>query len=110
MKDIYSGSSSSFVKAPIYEAFGRRGTFTILDREEHRQRLKRISHVFSTTAIAGVEPIVREQVEKLLAAWRSRTNRSIDVMLWFRMFALDVVGNFPLWNYPFQMHKTTLDH
>lgn len=91
MRDIY-GANNKFIKAPAYEAFGRQSSFTIRNKEAHRSRQKRIAHVFAPAAIAGVEPLVHEQVTKLLAVFSRRTEQPIDIMEWFRIFALDVVG------------------
>lgn len=91
MKDLY-GSGNKFMKGPVYEAFGRQSSFTILDKTEHRSRQKRIAHVFAPVSIVVVEPLVKEQVQKLLHVLSKRTNQPLDVMEWFRIFALDVVG------------------
>ncbi|KKP07882.1 cytochrome P450 [Trichoderma harzianum] len=91
-KDLY-GSGDKFMKGPVYEAFGRQSSFTILDKTEHRSRQKRIAHVFAPVSIVVVEPLVKEQVQKLLHVLSKRTNQPLDVMEWFRIFALDVVGS-----------------
>ncbi|PKK42155.1 hypothetical protein CI102_12562 [Trichoderma harzianum] len=76
MKDLY-GSGNKFMKGPT----------------EHRSRQKRIAHVFAPASIAAVEPLVKEQVQKLLHVLSKRPNQPLDVMEWFRIFALDVVGS-----------------
>ncbi|KAL6699311.1 cytochrome P450 [Trichoderma pleuroticola] len=76
MKDLY-GSGNKFMKGPT----------------EHRSRQKRITHVFAPASIATVEPLVKEQIQKLLHVLSKRTNLPLDVMEWFRIFALDVVGS-----------------
>lgn len=91
MSDIY-GSKNGLVKAPVYEAFGRQSSFTIRPKDAHRSRQKRIAHVFSLSAIADVEPLVQEQVKKLIHVLETRLGTPIDMMEWFRIFALDVVG------------------
>ncbi|KAK5989556.1 Cytochrome P450 monooxygenase nodW [Cladobotryum mycophilum] len=92
MKDLY-GADNKFVKAPVYEAFGRESSFTIRDKKAHRLRQKRIAHVFSPASISAVEPLIHEQVEKLLLVLNKRVGQTVDMMEWFRIFALDVVGS-----------------
>ncbi|EHK21860.1 uncharacterized protein TRIVIDRAFT_151636, partial [Trichoderma virens Gv29-8] len=92
MKDLY-GSGNKFRKGPVYEAFGRQSSFTILDKSVHRSRQKRIAHVFAPASIAAVEPLVKKHTQKLLRVLSKRTNLPLDVMEWFRIFALDVVGS-----------------
>lgn len=91
VRDIYS-ARNKLIKGPAYEAFGRQSSFTIRDRDMHRQRQKQIAHVFSPSAIAAVEPLVAEQVAHLVFQIAQRTSQPIDMMEWFRIFALDVVG------------------
>jgi cytochrome P450 len=91
MRDIYR-LDNKFIKAPVYEAFGRPSSFTLRSKEAHHSRQKRIAHVFAPASIASVEPLLHEQVEKLLAVLNKRVGEPIDIMDWFRIFALDVVG------------------
>lgn len=92
MRDIY-GPNNTLIKAPSYEAFGRQSSFTIRNKEAHRARQKRIAHVFSPAAISSVEPLVKEEVLKLLHLFENRLGQPIDIMEVFRIFALDVVGS-----------------
>ena len=91
MKDIY-GARNNFAKAPAYAAFGRKSLFTMRKKEEHRARAKRIAHIFSPTSVAQVEPIVHVTIAKLLSSLEKRLSKPIDVIHWFRMFALDITG------------------
>ncbi|KAJ2981767.1 hypothetical protein NQ176_g1826 [Zarea fungicola] len=92
VRDIY-GARNKLIKAPAYEAFGRQSSFTIRDRDAHRQRQKQIAHVFSPSAVAAVEPLVEEQVAQLVSQMLKHASQPIDIMEWFRIFALDVVGS-----------------
>ncbi|RFU24149.1 hypothetical protein B7463_g12191, partial [Scytalidium lignicola] len=65
MHDIYSGNSN-YVKAPAYGA---------------------------PASVAQVEPIVSEHVSKLVDALESNIARPVDMLLWFRMLALDVTSD-----------------
>jgi cytochrome P450 len=99
MRDIY-GTNTNYAKAPAYGAFGRKSLFTMRVKEEHRERQKRIAHVFGPASVAQIEPIVTEQVIKFLKCVESRLNQPMDMMLWFRMLALDVTSK-PKKFYPY---------
>lgn len=92
MSDIY-GPSSNYVKGPVYDMFGRRGLFQMRNREEHKQRQKLMAHIFAPASILSMEPLIHVQIRKLLAALERRLEKPIDMLYWFRMLALDVVGN-----------------
>ena len=91
MRDIY-GPNSNYAKAPAYGAFGRKSLFTMRVKEEHRERQKRIAHIFGPASVAQVEPIITEQVTKFLKCVEGRLDQPMDMMLWFRMLALDVTS------------------
>ncbi|KAH8799759.1 cytochrome P450 [Xylogone sp. PMI_703] len=92
MRDIY-GLGSAYIKAPAYGAFGRKSLFTMRVKEEHRARHKRIAHIFGPTSVAGVEPIIAEHTSKLLNVLNQKLGEPMDVLLWFRMLALDVTSD-----------------
>ncbi|OAL22960.1 hypothetical protein AYO22_06868 [Fonsecaea multimorphosa] len=92
LREIYS-PNSDYTKAPRYAAFGRKSLFTMLDKQEHRLRAKRISPVFGPSMLGTVEGIVSAQIEKLVHILESHTDQSIDAMLWFRMLTLDTFGD-----------------
>lgn len=91
MREIY-GSSPTYAKGPQYGAFGRKSLFTMRIKEEHRERQKRIAHIFGPASVAQVEPIVSEHITKLMRALEMRQSEALDMMLWFRMLALDVTS------------------
>ena len=90
VKELY-GQTSNYLKAPIYEAF-LPGLFSLLDREKHRERRRYLSHVFSMNHLQNVEPVIQENVMLLLEGIASKRDNSVNVMEWFKMFALDVTG------------------
>ncbi|OAP59665.1 hypothetical protein AYL99_06963 [Fonsecaea erecta] len=92
LREIYS-PNSDYSKAPRYAAFGRKSMFTMLDKQEHRLRAKRISPVFGPSMLATVEGTVSAQIEKLVHILDNLTGQSVDVMLWFRMMTLDTFGD-----------------
>ncbi|EON65750.1 hypothetical protein W97_04989 [Coniosporium apollinis CBS 100218] len=91
IRDIYSGQNP-FMKSAAYDNFGRKGAFQMRDKEDHRQRRKRINHVFSQSVLLEMEPLIRDEVENLLKVVDERCGEPYDVLHWFRMLALDVVG------------------
>ncbi len=91
LKDIY-GANSKLGKAPIYETLGFKSTFTTIDRHEYRVMKKRILPSFSPAFVASLEPIVHRQVANLIKCLDKRVGTPLDVLPWFRMLALSVVG------------------
>ena len=91
LKEIY-GANSKYSKAPIYDTLGFKSTFTTRDREEYRTMKKRIVSSFSPAAIAEIEPSVHRQVANLIKCLDKRVDEPLDILPWFRMVALSVVG------------------
>lgn len=97
LRDIY-GPGNKYTKAPAYAAFGRKSLFTMLNKEEHRGRAKRISHIFAPASVAQIEPIVQSQVADLLSSLEKRVGQPLDVIHWFRIVALNIIGKLPSLN------------
>ncbi|KIY01666.1 uncharacterized protein Z520_01803 [Fonsecaea multimorphosa CBS 102226] len=91
LKDIY-GANSKYTKAEIYESLGQKGIFTTRDRDEYRVAKKRVVPSFSQASIAQMEDMIHRHVANLVKCFDKRVNISLDVLPWFRMFALSVVG------------------
>lgn len=91
LKDIY-GANSKYTKAEIYESLGQKGIFTTRDRDEYRVAKKRVVPCFSQSSIAQMEDMVHSHVADLVKCFDKRLGISLDVLPWFRMFALSVVG------------------
>ena len=91
LKDIY-GANSGFAKAPIYDSMGFKSTFTTRDQEQYRGMKKRIVSSFSPAAVAEIEPCIYRQVGHLIKCFDKRVDTALDVLPWFRMLALGVVG------------------
>lgn len=94
LKDIYA-ANSRLTKAPVYQTLGFRSTFTTIDRHDYRLMKKRILPSFSPAFVAGLEPIVQRQVANLIKCYDKRVDQPLDVLPWFRMLALGVVGKAP---------------
>ena len=97
LNKIY-GTNSKYQKGHLYDSLGFRSTFTTRNRDEYRVMKKRITPSFSPAAIAEMEPLVRQQVASLLKCFDKRLETPIDVLPWFRMMALGVIGKSPLFN------------
>ena len=93
IKDLY-GQRTAFAKAPIYDTFSLppMGIFSLRDRVEHSQRRKLLSHAFSQSNLYETEPLILVHVQKLVARVQNSVGEPFDILAWFRMFSLDVVG------------------
>ncbi|KAL7893111.1 cytochrome P450 [Trichoderma sp. SZMC 28014] len=91
LKEIY-GAHSKYPKAPVYDSLGFKSTFTTRNRDEYRVMKKRIIPSFSPAAVAEIEATVHQQLGLLVKCFDTRLNETLDVLPWFRMLALGVVG------------------
>jgi hypothetical protein len=91
IKAIY-GAGSSCIKSSAYDNFGRLGMFQMQDPERHRQRQKRIAHIFAPTVLQQMEPLIQICVTKLVAQLKKRVGEEVDALHWCRMTVLDVGG------------------
>ena len=91
LKEIYS-ANSKYPKAPVYDSLGFLSTFTTRNKDDYRVMKKRIVPSFSPAAVAELEPIVHRQISNLLKCFDKRVDTPLDVLPWFRMLALGVVG------------------
>lgn len=91
IKAIY-GVGSSCIKSSAYDNFGRLGMFQMQDPERHRQRQKRIAHIFAPAVLQQMEPLIQTCVTKLMAQLKKRAGKEVDALHWCRMAVLDVGG------------------
>lgn len=91
LKDIY-GANSKFTKGPIYDSLGFKGVFTTREQSEYRAMKKRVVPSFNPASLNELEPIVHRQVANLIKCLDKRVDMPLDVLPWFRMLALGVVG------------------
>jgi hypothetical protein len=84
--------TKTFPKAPIYDIV-RKSIGFFIDEAEHRERLRHVGPVFVPAALApALEPVIRGTLVTLLAELEKRRGVEVDMLHWFRMFALDVIG------------------
>ncbi|KAL6245652.1 hypothetical protein RBB50_007651 [Rhinocladiella similis] len=93
VKDLY-GQQTNFVKAPVYTSMSMPplGIFSMRDKALHSQRRRLLSHAFSQSNLQDCEPLIHEQIQKLLKTLQQCLNQPIDMLNWFRLAAFDVVG------------------
>ena len=90
-KSIY-GMGATVIKSSAYDNFGRKGMFQMQDPHEHRERQRRVSHIFSAGTLQQMEPLIRSVVDKTVAAMEKGVGGATDAVHWCRMMALDVAG------------------
>lgn len=111
IKDIY-GFGSTCQKHEMYKLQNGEGHLNILnviDREDHNQKRRMLSHAFSTKNLETWEFKITDKVEKLVArfdkrahspAWKNGPsqpeNSKVDVRYWFNLFTVDAIADIAL--------------
>ncbi|KAK5462864.1 hypothetical protein LTS15_002576 [Exophiala xenobiotica] len=98
-KTIY-GHPTSFVKAPWYIASADpdphqpRGLFTDRDIKHHAESRRKVSSVYSMTALLTMEPHVTDCVNILVDKFREFAHKGqvINMSHWLQCYAFDVIG------------------
>jgi hypothetical protein len=93
VKPIY-GMASEFKKADWYRKVGPRGVVCIRGIKEHKQRRKQLNHAFFPTYLNELEPVFHKYIRKLTMIIDAHLDEPFDVLRWFRLLALDIVGAF----------------
>ncbi len=101
IKPIYR-LGTTCIKSSAYDNFGKLGMFQMQDPEQHRQRQKRIAHIFATSSLQQMEPSIQSVVDRLIEAIEKRADKSVDALHWCRMTALDISGR-PNWDLSFHV-------
>lgn len=93
VKEIY-GQQTEYLKAPVYDDFSTApvGIFSMRNKMEHSQRRRLLSHAFSQSNLTNTEPLIRQQIEKLVACIDGSVGKSLDLLALFRMVAFDIIG------------------
>jgi cytochrome P450 len=91
VKPIY-GPATTCVKSPAYDNFGRSGIFQMRDHEEHRQRRRRVAHVFAPSSLQQMEPLIQSVIDRVMIIIGKKAGKPVDALHWCRMTALDVAG------------------
>jgi cytochrome P450 len=93
IRPIY-GTGSTCIKGPVYDYFGKRGMFQMKDAAEHRERQRRMAHIFSAGSLQQMEPLVQSVIDRTVSAIEKRSAQACDALHYCRMMALDVAGNY----------------
>ncbi|KAL3447830.1 cytochrome P450 [Aspergillus insuetus] len=98
IRQIY-GAGSSFTKAPFYYAFGtadkpRSDLFSELDNPRHAIKRKKVSSLYSMSALVNYETPIDGVTEKLCQSLDRfcTTGEAFDFPGWMQFYAFDVIG------------------
>lgn len=93
VKEIY-GQQTEYLKAPVYDDFSTApvGIFSMRNKAEHSQRRRLLSHAFSQSNLTNTEPLIKQQIEKLVASVDGSVGKPLDMLALFRMVAFDIIG------------------
>ncbi|KAK5166454.1 uncharacterized protein LTR77_007997 [Saxophila tyrrhenica] len=93
VNEMYS-QQTAFMKAEIYDSMSVKplGIFSLRDKGLHSQRRSLLSYAFSQANVTTCAPLVHAQVAKLVGKIGAKKGMPVDMLLLFRLFSLDVVG------------------
>jgi cytochrome P450 len=91
IRDIYTGPSACEI-SDVYNAFGNEGQMFITRDPMHRDKKKRIAHLFSNQSMNELEPFMYELGGKLFDIISQQIGKPINIMHWVRMLNLDLAG------------------
>jgi cytochrome P450 len=91
IRDLYMGSNPPEI-GDTYKAFGSPGQMFTSRDPLHREKKKRITHLFSQTSLNGLEPALREMSDKVFSVFRKNIGKPLDVIHWVKMMNLDLAG------------------
>ncbi|KIM92616.1 hypothetical protein OIDMADRAFT_46617 [Oidiodendron maius Zn] len=93
-RTIY-GAGSKFRKGDFYGVWqGSRKFDLFAERSQkiHASHRKLVSGIYSLNSLKSMEPYVDETISVLLGKMRGILGQSLDMGLWFQLFAFDVIG------------------
>ncbi|KAF4440321.1 benzoate 4-monooxygenase cytochrome P450 [Fusarium acutatum] len=99
--DIYGHAAArKLAKDPFYDKIAgeERDIVNVIDHGDHSQRRKYLSNSFALKTVEDMEPVIRQNFQKLLAyldeiATQNTTSQILDIRRWFNYFTLDVIGD-----------------
>ncbi|KAI0999052.1 Benzoate 4-monooxygenase [Podosphaera aphanis] len=106
------GHGNGLLKNEYYQNFvsGAPNTFNMRNPDDHTQRRKITSHVYSAKSISQLEVHVRENIALFAQQWDQLAAKAengyakIDCLLWFSLLSFDIVGDLAFGK-PFGMLK-----
>ncbi len=81
----------TFPKSDVYDMIPP-DISTIRDEAAYCAHLKRAGHCFSVSLLPDMEPVIWAELQQLLGAMEARRGEVVDMLHYFRMFALDAAG------------------
>lgn len=90
-REIYSFATKC-LKSPIYETMGHPGLHSFIDKEKHRERKRRLAHVFAQSTLNDLESVIQDHVAKFTELAAKNTGKSWDIVQPLRMLVLDITG------------------
>lgn len=91
VKPVY-GPGTTCIKSSAYDNFGRLGMFQMQDPAQHRERQKRVAHIFAPSSLQQMEPLIQGVVDRLIDVIGQDLGKQVDALHWCRMTALDISG------------------
>jgi benzoate 4-monooxygenase len=91
IRDLYTGPSPPEIN-DVYKQFGSPGQMFTSRDPLHREKKKRITHLFSHQTLTNLEPALRELSDKLYTVFTGSLGKPIDVLYWVKMLNLDLAG------------------
>lgn len=91
-RETIYGSNTRSLKSKVYDTFGPSSLFMFRDKEQHRERKKRIRHVFAPAVLRDLEQMIQIQISKLLKLLRQNQRVPWDVVKPTHMLTLDIGG------------------
>jgi cytochrome P450 len=91
IRDIYTGPSACQI-SDVYKQFGNSGQMFCSRDPVHREKKKKIVHLFSKNTMAHVEPSLHDLSSRLLKAVVKHKGEPFDLLHWARMLNLDLAG------------------
>ncbi|KAL1603825.1 hypothetical protein SLS60_005416 [Paraconiothyrium brasiliense] len=85
---IYA-SNTPCTKGDIYKAMGRPSLFNFVDKEKHRERRRRVTHVFAAKVLAEMEPEFQGHAGRLVELIERAGGLPWDIVRPLKMLSLD---------------------
>jgi len=97
IRDIYTGPGCCEI-SDAYNKMGNKGQMFISRDPVHRDKKRRITHMFSVPSMNELEPSMQDLVNKQFDIISTKKGEPINMLYWDRMLNLDLAGRlfFPL--------------
>lgn len=93
---VYSYGSATFEKSDFYHAFvaDRPSVFSTVDRREHAQKRRLVSHAFSYEALQNFSGFIQANIEIFTGKLDEmcKAGQDIDLLTWLNYLTFDVLS------------------